>query len=154
VRDTVEEIVYRPIGIIRSPLRGEDHIPPQPSHIRNVEGTVELLPEYAGGLKDLEGFSHIILLCHLHLSKGFSLIVKPPSDTTIHGVFATRSPRRPNPIAMSTVRLIRIDGPTLHIRDIDMVDRTPVLDIKPYIPLAQSGESIRTGWLTRRSNAT
>ena len=150
----MEEIVYRPIGVIRSPLRGEDHIPPQPFHARNVEGTVELLPEYAGGLKDLEGFSHIILLCHLHLSKGFSLVVKPPSETTAHGVFSTRSPRRPNPIAMSTVRLIRIDGPTLHIRDIDMVDGTPVLDIKPHIPLAQSDEPIRTGWLARRSNAT
>ncbi len=124
-------------------------MPPRPVNSRDVEGTVDLLPDMIDGLKDLEGFSHIVLLCHLHLSSGFSLVVKPPSDTARHGVFATRSPRRPNAIAMSVVRLIRIEGPVLYVKDIDMVDGTPVLDIKPYIPLKHDEDAVKTGWLAK-----
>ena len=146
----MDEICYKPIGVVHSPIRSEDHMPPRPVNSRGVEGTVELLPDMIDGLMDLEGFSHIVLLCHLHLSSSFSLRVKLPSDSERHGVFATRSPRRPNPIAMSVVRLIHIEGATLHIKDIDMVDGTPVLDIKPYIPLKYDEDTVRTGWLAKQ----
>lgn len=144
----MDDVCYKPIGMVHSPLKAEHHTPPRPVSARNIQGTVELLPDYAEGLRDLDGFSHVVLLCHLHLSEGFSLTVKPPSDTVTHGVFATRSPRRPNPIAMSVVRLSRIDGPVLHVEGLDLVDGTPVLDIKPYIPPGGDVE-IRSGWMEK-----
>jgi len=146
----MDEVRYRPIGIVHSPLRAEDHVPPRPVRSRGIEAVVEVLPEYAEGLTDLEGFSHIVLLCSLHLSTGFSLTVKPPSDTVTHGVFATRSPRRPNPISLSVVRLAGRDGVNLRVIDADLVDGTPVLDIKPYIPATYIGDEVRTGWFETR----
>jgi len=143
----MDDIRYRPIGVVHSPLRGEDHVLPRPVKARGIEAVVEGYPQYADGLTDLEGFSHIVLLCHLHLSSGFSLIVKPPSDTTTHGVFATRSPRRPNPISLSVVRLLSREGRNLHVVDVDLVDGTPVLDIKPYTPETMEGDAVRTGWI-------
>jgi len=145
----VDDVRYRPIGVVHSPLVPDDHIPPRRIESRGVEGTVEVFPDYVEGLRDLEGFSHIILLCHLHLSTGYSLTVKPPSDTTTHGVFATRSPRRPNPISMTVVRLQRIEGKLLHVIDLDLVDTTPVLDIKPYTA-PTSDDEVRTGWMGAR----
>ena len=143
----MEEVCYKPIGVVHSPLLPDDHVPPRRVDSHGVEGTVEVLPEYAEGLRDLEGFSHIFLLCHLHLSAGYALIVKPPSDTVTHGVFATRSPRRPNPISLTVVRLRKVEKNVLHITDVDLVDGTPVLDIKPYTRAVENPEEVRTGWM-------
>jgi tRNA-Thr(GGU) m(6)t(6)A37 methyltransferase TsaA len=108
-------------------------------------------PEYVDGLRDIEGFSHIILIYHFHLSKGFSLVVKPFMDDRLHGVFATRAPRRPNSIGFSVVRLIRMEGWTLHIEDVDIVDGTPLLDIKPFVPKFDVVKVERIGWLSKRA---
>jgi tRNA-Thr(GGU) m(6)t(6)A37 methyltransferase TsaA len=102
-------------------------------------------------LKDLDGFSHIFLLYHFHLSQGYSLMVKPYLDDASRGVFATRAPRRPNPVGISVVRLVSIEGCTLHIEDVDIVDSTPLLDIKPYVPGFDSREVERTGWLAGKA---
>jgi tRNA (adenine37-N6)-methyltransferase len=145
----MDEVRYSPIGVVRSPHKPDDHVPPRPVESKGVEGTVEVFEEYAEGLRDLDGFSHIILLCHLHLSSAFSLTVKPPSDSVTHGVFATRSPRRPNPISLTVVRLRAIEGNVLHVTGLDLVDGTPVLDLKPYIPMKSGDDGIRTGWIQR-----
>jgi tRNA-Thr(GGU) m(6)t(6)A37 methyltransferase TsaA len=146
----MEEIRYSPIGIVHSPLRAEEHTPPQRVEAHDIEGTVEVLPQYAEGLRDLEGFSHVVLLCHLHLSDGYSLDVRPPGEDRTHGLFATRSPRRPNPISLTVVRLRRIEANVLHVTGIDLVDGTPLLDIKPYIPPMMDGDMVRTGWMAAR----
>ena len=122
-------------------------MPIQPTGAAGVEGTVEIRPEFAAGLEDLEGFSHLILLYHLHLADGFSLTVRPFLHDAPHGVFSTRSPRRPNPIGLSVVRLVRREGPFLHVCDVDVVDGTPLLDIKPYVPSFDAPEDVRIGWL-------
>ena len=142
---------YSPIGVVHSPHKQPSGTPIQPTAAKNVKGIVEILPEYVEGLKDMKGFSHIILLYHFHLSKGYSLLVKPYMDVVERGVFATRAPRRPNPIGLSVVRLDKIEGNRLHIRDVDIVDGTPLLDIKPYVPQfhLRSGET-RIGWLEKR----
>lgn len=126
-------------------------MPINPKGGRGVAGTVEVLPEYADGLRDLEGFSHVMLIYHFHLSKGHTLLVKPFLDDVERGVFATRAPRRPNSIGLSTVRLLRVEGTTLHVEDLDIVDGTPVLDIKPYVPEFDDREGARIGWLTGRA---
>lgn len=147
----MKEISYRPIGIIRSPYKETEGTPIQTTGARGVSGRVELLPDYAEGLKDLGGFSHIILLYHFHLSKGYSLRVKPFLDDTPRGVFSTRAPKRPNAIGLSVVRLVKIEGTTLHIEDVDTVDSTPLLDIKPYVPEFDSREAERIGWLSGKA---
>ena len=106
----MDEIKYKPIGVVHSPHKEPKGTPIQPAGAKGIDGTVEVFPEYAEGLKDLEGFSHIILLYHFHLSRGASLRVKPFMDTEVHGVFAMRGPSRPNPIGISAVRLVRIEG--------------------------------------------
>lgn len=148
----MKEINYKPIGIIHTPFKNIEGMPIQPSGAEGVKGVVELEPEYSDGLKDIEGFSHIILIFHFHLSKGFSLIVKPFIDNKRHGVFATRAPRRPNQIGISIVKLIKVEGSKLYIENIDVVDGTPLLDIKPYIPKfdEQTG-NIKIGWLTGKA---
>ena len=146
----MEEISYRPIGIIRSPYKETEGTPIQATGAKGVKGRVEILPGYAEGLKDLDGFSHIILLYHFHLSKGYSLAVKPFLDDTPRGVFSTRAPKRPNAIGLSIVRLVKIEGATLHIEDVDTVDSTPLLDIKPYVPEFDLREAERIGWLTKK----
>ena len=138
---------YRPIGIIHSPFRTLDGMPIQPAGGTGIRARVEVFPEYQDGLNDLEGFSHIILLYHFHRSKGFKLQVVPFMDSEARGVFATRAPKRPNPISLSVVRLVKIDRGILHIEDVDMVDGTAVLDIKPYVPEFDEQASVRTGWL-------
>jgi tRNA-Thr(GGU) m(6)t(6)A37 methyltransferase TsaA len=147
----LKEICYQPIGIIHSPFREPRGMPIQPSGAAGMAGTIELDPAYAEGLKDLEGFSHIILLYHFHLSSGFSLMVKPFLDDTLRGLFATRAPRRPNPIGLSIVRLVAVEGSTLHIENVDIVDGTPLLDIKPYVPELDGAEAERTGWLSEKA---
>ena len=143
----MDEIKYKPIGVVHSPHKEPKGTPIQPEGAKGIDGTVEVFPEYAEGLKDLEGFSHIILIYHFHLSRGASLRVKPFMDTEVHGVFAMRGPSRPNPIGISAVRLVRIEGNILHIRDVDIVDGTPLLDIKPYVPKFDAREAENVGWL-------
>ncbi len=143
------EIVYRPIGIIRTPFKSKEGVPIQPVYGKGVKGYVEVFPEYVEGLKDLEGFSHLILVYHFHLSNGYKLLVKPYLDENLRGVFSTRAPRRPNPIGISIVRLIERVGSTLHISDVDMVDGTPLLDIKPYVPDFDNRTDVKIGWLER-----
>lgn len=141
-------IEYTPIGRIRSPFRDIRNMPIQPPAAKNVEGWVEVWPEYSAGLRDLEGFSHIILLYHFHLSEGYSLQVKPFLDSSLRGVFATRAPRRPNPIGLSVVKLLEIDNNIVRIKGVDVVDGTPLLDIKPFIPEFDAPKAERIGWLS------
>jgi tRNA-Thr(GGU) m(6)t(6)A37 methyltransferase TsaA len=141
-------ITYTPIGTVHSPFKKPHDTPIQPSAARDIKATIELFPEYTKGLKDLDGFSHIIIVCHFHLSKEYSLEVVPFMDTQLRGVFATRAPSRPNPIGISVVRLDKIQEHILYIRDVDIVDGTPVLDIKPYVLEFDRRESVKTGWLT------
>jgi len=149
VTSEIEPIIYRPIGVIRSPFKAPEGTPIQPAGAKGVVGRVELLPEYKEGLKDIDGFSHIILVYHFHLSRRSSLLVRPYMDDEVHGVFATRAPSRPNPIGISIVRLVGIDGDILHIQDVDTVDGTPLLDIKPYVPAFDIRKVERFGWLER-----
>lgn len=143
----MDEVRYRPIGVIRTPFNEPRGTPIQPRGAEGVEGRVEVLPEYAEGLKDLEGFSHVILLYHFHLSRGAALVAVPFMDGEGHGVFAMRGAARPNPIGISVVRLERVEGCTLHVRDVDIVDGTPLLDIKPYVPEFDARDAERIGWL-------
>jgi tRNA-Thr(GGU) m(6)t(6)A37 methyltransferase TsaA len=145
----MNEIRYKPIGVIHSPFKEPKGTPIQPAGAKGINGAVEIFPEYAEGLKDIEGFSHIILLYHFHLSKGSTLIAKPYMANEAHGVFAMRGPSRPNPIGMSVVRVVKVEGNMLHIQDVDIVDGTPVLDIKPYVPEFDIREVERIGWLER-----
>jgi len=147
----LQEIHYRPIGVIHSPFKEPSDAPIQPRAAEGIKGTVELFDEFKEGLTDLDGFSHIILIYHLHLSEGYSLKVKPFLDDTRRGLFATRAPRRPNPIGISVVPLIKIEGATLHVSNVDIVDGTPLLDIKPYIPEFDRETEIKVGWLTGKS---
>jgi len=144
---SIERVYYQPIGVVRTQFVSHGYTPPAYIESRGSTGCVEVYSQYVEGLKDLEGFSHVVLLCHLHLSRGYELKVVPRRDTVIRGVFATRSPRRPNPISLTVVRLLHINQDTLHVMDIDLVDGTPVLDIKPYIPLPREAGQVRTGWL-------
>ncbi|MBN1280494.1 MAG: tRNA (N6-threonylcarbamoyladenosine(37)-N6)-methyltransferase TrmO [Candidatus Thermoplasmatota archaeon] len=146
----MNEIHYRPIGIIHSPFTEPQGTPIQPASGRGVKGTVELFPAYVGGLLDIEGFSHLILLYHFHRSTSFSLRACPYLDDTPHGVFAIRSPRRPNPIGLSVVRLVSVDDNILHVQDLDIIDGTPLLDIKPFVPAFDAADEIRIGWLEGR----
>lgn len=134
------------IGTIHSPFTHLKGMPIQPPGASDVKGTIEVFEEYADGLLDLDGFSHIILLYHFHRSKGFKLRVVPFLDTAERGVFATRAPKRPNPIGLSIVRLERIEGRILHIDGVDILDGTPVIDIKPYVPDFDQQENVRAGW--------
>jgi len=145
----MNEIKYKPIGVVRSPFKEPKGTPIQPVGAKNIDGTVELFPEYAEGLKDLEGFSHIILIYHFHLSKGASLKARPYMDNEAHGIFAMRGPSRPNPIGISVVRLVGIEENILHIRDVDIVDGTPLLDIKPYVPEFDTRKVEKMGWLEK-----
>ncbi len=140
-------IDYQPIGVVHSPYEDAEGAPIQPSRAKGVTGTVEVFEEYVEGLSDLDGFSHIILLCHLHKSSGYRLMVVPFLDTELRGVFATRAPCRPNPIGLSVVRLLGIEGNLLSIEGVDLLEGTPVLDIKPYVGEFDKPEDSRMGWL-------
>jgi tRNA (adenine37-N6)-methyltransferase len=136
----------RPIGFVQSVYQETHEVPKGLGAKHQAEGTLDILPEFAAGLTDIEGFSHLIVLWVFHQADGFELIGTPPSDNRPHGVFATRSPRRPNPIGLSVVELLGRDGLALHVRGIDMLDGTPVLDIKPYLSSIRE-ETLRRGWL-------
>lgn len=145
----MKNIVYKPIGLIHSPFNDIQGMPIQTTGASGIQGTIEIYPEYVDGLKDLEGFSHIILLYHFHRSTGFSLIIKPFLDDAQHGVFATRAPRRPNPIGFSVVKLIKAEGSILTIEGVDIMDSTPLLDIKPYTHFDVK-KIERIGWLDKK----
>jgi tRNA-Thr(GGU) m(6)t(6)A37 methyltransferase TsaA len=140
----------RPIGVIHSPFTDRTQTPIQPSRSQAV-GQVEVNPEFADGLKDLDGFSHIILLYIFHQVEGYTLKVKPFLDDWEHGLFATRYPSRPNPVGLSVVRLLAYHGSCLQIEGVDVLDGTPLLDIKPYIPDFDVYTDVRTGWYANRS---
>jgi len=142
---------FSTIGTIHSPFANLEGMPIQPPGASGVKGTVEVFEEFADGLLDLDGFSHIILLYQFHRSEGFKLRVVPFLDTAERGVFATRAPKRPNPIGLSIVRLDKIEGRILHIDGVDILDGTPVIDIKPYVPKFDSQENVRAGWLDQSS---
>lgn len=144
----MKAVTYTPIGVIRTPFTDPKGMPIQPSGAAGVKGRIEVAPEVAAGLKDLDGFSHVILIYHFHRSQGYALEVTPFMDDVPRGLFATRAPRRPNPIGLSVVRLVRIEGAILHVEDIDVMDSTPLLDIKPYVPQFDAPEASRIGWLT------
>jgi tRNA-Thr(GGU) m(6)t(6)A37 methyltransferase TsaA len=145
--DKMMETSYRPIGTIHSPFNEIGDMPIQPTGASEIRGFVEILPELAKGLKDLDGFSHIILLYHFHRVRESKLTVVPFLDSQPRGVFATRAPVRPNPIGLSVVRLLSIDRNILHIENLDVLDGTPVLDIKPYVPEFDHHPADRVGWL-------
>jgi tRNA-Thr(GGU) m(6)t(6)A37 methyltransferase TsaA len=141
------EINYQPIGIIHSPFKDVEGMPIQPTGAINSRGTIEILPEFVVGLKDLADFSHIIFLYHFHQIQVPQLIVTPFLDSQPRGVFATRAPKRPNPIGLSIVRLLSIEQNVLHIENVDILDETPLLDIKPYVPKFDQHPADRIGWL-------
>ena len=130
----MDPVSFTPIGIVHSPYTRIAGMPIQTVAAQGVACTVVVDPAYAAGLKDIDGFSHLWLVVYLHHIEGYALEVTPFMDDRPHGIFATRSPRRPNPIGLSLVRLVRVEGSTLHIEGIDVLDGTPVLDIKPYFP--------------------
>ncbi|MEA3279246.1 MAG: tRNA (N6-threonylcarbamoyladenosine(37)-N6)-methyltransferase TrmO [Thermodesulfobacteriota bacterium] len=147
----MNKIEYRQIGIIHSPFKTAEGTPIQPTGAVGIKGTVEVFPEYAEGLEDLDGFSHIILLYHCHLSKNFSLKVRPFLDNNSRGVFSTRAPSRPNSIGLSCVRLEKIDKGILYVQDVDVLDSTPLLDIKPYISKFDIRQVNSEGWIENRT---
>jgi tRNA-Thr(GGU) m(6)t(6)A37 methyltransferase TsaA len=137
-----------PIGHIRSSYKDRSEIPKGLGAEHRADGLIEILPQFRKGLKDIDGFSHLIVIWVFHQAKGFDLTATPPSDNKPHGVFATRSPQRPNPIGLTVVELLRVDGRRLHVRGIDMLDGTPVLDLKPYLSSIPP-EKLKRGWLAK-----
>ncbi|HEX9722660.1 MAG TPA: tRNA (N6-threonylcarbamoyladenosine(37)-N6)-methyltransferase TrmO [Vicinamibacteria bacterium] len=138
--------MMRPIGFVRSPFEDRSEVPRGLGAKHTQEGVLEILPELEEGLTDIEGFSHLLVIWAFDRSEGFELLSHPPSDNRAHGVFATRSPIRPNPIGLTVVELIRREGNRLHVRGVDMLDGTPILDIKPYLSSIPM-EELRRGWL-------
>jgi tRNA (adenine37-N6)-methyltransferase len=137
----------RPIGSVRSPYTNTNAIPKGLGVKHDAEGVLEILPEFVPGLQDIEGFSHLFVLWNFDRSTDFELVGKSPADGRTHGVFATRSPRRPNPIGLTVVEFLRRNDASLHVRGVDMLDGTPILDIKPYMSSIPQ-EKLRRGWLT------
>lgn len=137
---------FNPIGVIRSPFTETSQIPHGPGAQHPEEGTLELQPEFEAGLQDIEGFSHLFVLWVFDRSTDYDLVAHPPTDHRPHGVFSTRSPRRPNPIGLTVVRLLRREGPRLFVRGVDMLDGTPFLDLKPYLSNVPPDE-LKRGWI-------
>jgi tRNA (adenine37-N6)-methyltransferase len=146
-QDTPASITYTPIGTIHSPFREISGMPIQPNGARGIRGTVEIHAPYREGLRDLDGFERVILIYAFHRCTDHRLTVTPFLDTTPRGVFATRSPKRPNAIGLSVVRLMGVTGTTLAIEDVDVLDGTPLLDLKPYVPAFDAYPGSRSGWL-------
>lgn len=136
----------QPIGFAHTLYTATASIPKGLNARHDADGILRIFPEFAPGLKDIEGFSHIFVLWEFHRSAGYDLVGKPPIDTEPHGVFATRSPRRPNPIGLTVVELLHREGADLHVRGVDMLDHTPILDLKPYMSSIPP-EKLRRGWL-------
>lgn len=148
------QMVFRSIGIIHSPHKKLSEIPIQPVFSRGIKGRVTVDPEYAEGLMGLHKFSHIFLFYYFHQSQKTCLRLNPYLSEQEHGIFATRAPHRPNKLGMSLVRLTGIEGPVLHVKDVDILDGTPLVDIKPYIQRFDSREHVRSGWQDRVSDDT
>ncbi len=140
------DILLRPIGCVHSPFHDVAEIPKGPGAQHSAEGEIEILPEYAAGLQDIEGFSHLYVLWVFDRAAGCDLVGTPPTDDRPHGVFATRSPRRPNPLGLTVVELLGRDGARLRVRGLDMLDGTPILDLKPYLSSVPE-DRLRRGWL-------
>jgi tRNA-Thr(GGU) m(6)t(6)A37 methyltransferase TsaA len=143
------DVTYRSIGIIHSSFTSLGAMPIQPVSEASGRGIVEIFPEFVEGLQDLDGFSHVILLYHFHQQSSCALTVTPFLDATPHGVFATRAPSRPNPIGLSIVKLVNIKDGELFVEQLDILDKTPILDIKPYVPEFDYRPDARIGWLER-----
>ncbi len=143
------EIIYHPIGVVRSPFTDVKGMPIQPAGAEGHQGRIEVSPEFGAGLKDIEGFSHVIVVYHFHRADGFTLTVTPFLDSEPHGVFATRAPRRPNPVGLSVLRLVRVEDCVLYVENVDILDGTPVLDVKPYVPGFDRPADARVGWLKK-----
>ena len=139
-------ITIDPIGVVRSPYTDKAQIPKGPGAQHDAEGTLEIRPDLEAGLTDIEGFSHLYVIWIFDRAEGCDLLSCPPNDDRPHGVFATRAPRRPNPLGLTVVRLLRREGRVLHVRGLDMLDGTPIVDIKPYLS-SIPGEELRRGWL-------
>jgi tRNA-Thr(GGU) m(6)t(6)A37 methyltransferase TsaA len=142
-------IQFEPVGLIHTPYKDKSGMPIQSSLTQNSKGTVEVFNDYAKGLMDIDGFSHLILIYHLHLVNEAKLVCQPFLENKPHGIFAVRSPARPNPIGLSIVRLIKRDGNILHIEDVDILDQTPLLDIKPYVPKFDIRKNAKAGWFDK-----
>jgi tRNA (adenine37-N6)-methyltransferase len=148
----MKEVIYKPIGVVHSPFKMPQDVPIQSAAAKGVVGSVEVFQEYVEGLTDVEGFSHLILVYHFHLAQQYSLLVTPFLDKRLHGVFSTRAPSRPNPVGVSIVRLTKIEKNLLHIQDVDIIDGTPLLDIKPFVPEFDQRKAERIGWLEKKVN--
>jgi tRNA (adenine37-N6)-methyltransferase len=149
---SIDPVTFRPIGVVRSPYVETAGMPVQAVAAAGVRGRIELDPACAEGLAGIEGFSHLVLIYHLHRITESRLTVTPFLGDEPHGIFATRSPARPNPIGLSTVRLVGVEGTTLHIEELDLVDGTPLLDIKPYVPAFDDRAGARIGWFEGRTD--
>lgn len=147
----MNEIRYKPIGGIHSPFKDVQGMPIQPTGAMGIACTIEIEPGYRDGLKDIEGFSHTILIYHFHLSDGYAVLVNPFMDASLRRVYSTRSPRRPNPTGISIVRLVKVEGSTLYIKNVDIVDSIPLLDIKPYLDF-DGIKSERISWLSTKAD--
>lgn len=144
---------FHPIGELRTPYASKSGVPIQGGLDPDSRGRAEVFPRFEAGLRDIEGFSHLILLYVFHESQGYDLVCKPYMEDTPHGVFAIRAPRRPNPIGLSVVSLERREGPVLHLAEVDMLDKTPLLDIKPFSPHFEHRDGARSGWMERSFQA-
>ncbi len=144
-------IRFEPIGVIHTPFRTKEGMPIQPGGAQGIQGHIVLKEAFAAGLKDLEGFSHIIVIYYFHQSSGFDLLTTPFLDQQARGVFATRAPKRPNAIGLSVVRLLEIANNIVHVENVDMLDETPLLDIKPYVPDFDVHKAEKTGWLGKKT---
>lgn len=149
--EALPPIALRPIGYFQTPHMDEKHMPIQPSGARGIPGAIHILPEYREGLADLEGFSHLIAIYHLHRVRGHALRVVPFLDSEERGVFATRSPKRPNALGLSVLAIAGVEGGVVRVENVDMLDGTPVLDIKPYVPDFDVWPGERIGWFAGRS---
>jgi tRNA (adenine37-N6)-methyltransferase len=145
-------IHINPIGIIHTPFSIVENMPIQPIAAEGIKGHIELYPEYTKGLKDLDGFSHITLVYQFHKISSYDLEVTPFMDTEKRGIFATKAPKRPNAIGLSTVKLLGIEGNIIHIEQVDMLDGTPLIDIKPFYPRYDNRENVSIGWLEKNKN--
>ncbi len=148
----MEPIVINPIGVIRTPHKDVNNMPIQPLAADGDIGYIELLPEYVEGLQDVDGFSHITLFYHLHKVEGYKLKVIPFMDTEERGIFSTRAPKRPNAIGLSTVKVIKVEGNIVHIDQADMLDGSPLIDIKPFYPRYDNRENVKIGWLDKNKD--
>jgi tRNA-Thr(GGU) m(6)t(6)A37 methyltransferase TsaA len=148
-----DPLSFAPIGIIHSPFTDVTGMPIQPSGARGIRGTAEIFEEYKEGLGDIEGFSRLILVYAFHRCQSLQLTVTPFLDTTPRGVFSTRAPCRPNPVGLSIVRLIEVNGTTLVIEDVDILDGTPLIDLKPYVPAFDSYPDASAGWLEHAAHS-